>query len=213
MKAALISGGSLDEVFTSEFLMEWKPDQIIGVDKGLLFLYQHQIQPDLIVGDFDSLPEAVLEQYQDLVPIRRFLPEKDAADTEIGIREAMNMGADQIVLLGATGTRLDHVLANIQVLMIPLKEGITAFIQDQHNRIRLLEHGMVIEKEQMFGDYVSFFPLTWEVTNLTLKGFQYPLQQHTLTSNNSLTVSNEVIAGQAVVEFEDGILIMIESRD
>lgn len=212
-KIALFAGGTLEEAFTLSFLDKWQPDKVIAVDRGLLFLHEHGIEPDLIVGDFDSLPEGILEPYEDLVPVRKFIPEKDATDTEIGVRAALEMGAGQIALLGTTGSRIDHVLGNIQVLAIALQQGVYAFMQDSNNRISLLNKGRTLRKEQMFGDYISFLPLTTEVSALTLQGFRYPLEQYTLTSDNSLGVSNEVTQEEAIISLHEGILIMIESRD
>lgn len=215
MRALLVSGGSLDESVISGFLYEQKCDKIIGIDRGVLFLHEHGIRPDLIVGDFDSLPAHILEEYRGSVPIREFCPEKDYTDTEIGIRAAIEMGADELVLLGATGTRLDHVLGNIQTLCIALEHQVEALIQDSNNRIRLLCEGREIEiqREHMFGKYISLLPLTTQVEGLTLKGFKYPLEHFTMTSRNSLGISNELVEDRASISFDRGILIMIESKD
>lgn len=213
MKVALITGGTVEEAFVFSFLKEWKPDRIIGIDRGLEFLYQHGIQPDLIVGDFDSIQPGILEHFRGKISIRTFVPEKDASDTEIGIREALDMKADEIAILGGTGSRLDHVLANIQTLVLPLQQGVRAFIQDAHNRIRLLDAPETIQKEQMFGKYISFFPLAAKVEKLTLEGFKYCLKEQDCTGSSSLFVSNELERAEAVIRFESGILIMIESRD
>ena len=63
-KAVIISGGMLEETFVLEELEEHRhsgdPCFLIGVDHGNLFLYEHQIKPDYIVGDFDSLPEEII---------------------------------------------------------------------------------------------------------------------------------------------------------
>ena len=122
-KAVIISGGMLEETFVLEELEEHRhsgdPCFLIGVDHGNLFLYEHQIKPDYIVGDFDSLPEEIIRYYKEEtdVPVREFNPVKDATDTEIAVRLAMEKGCTDIFIYGATGTRLDHVLGNIQVFV------------------------------------------------------------------------------------------------
>lgn len=213
MKIAVITGGMLEESSTLQFLRLEKPDKFIGVDKGLAFMHAHKIMPDLIVGDFDSIADGILDDYAGKVPIRRFCPQKDSTDTEIGLRAAIEMGAQEIVLLGATGTRLDHILGNIQILCIALQEGVDAYIQDAHNRIRLINGEKNIKREQMFGSYISFLPLTTQVKGLTLQGFKYPLEKAALTSDNSLGISNEIVADEAEISLEEGILIMIEAQD
>lgn len=213
MKIVLVAGGSIDREFCLDFLKQQNYDKIIAIDKGLEFLYREDIKPDLIVGDFDSLSDGILDFYEEKVPIRQFVPEKDATDMEIGIRSALEMGAKHIAILGGTGTRIDHMLGNIQTLMIPLKQGVEAFIQDKYNRITLLNNKKTLRREHMFGNFVSFLPLTTIVEGLDLKGFKYPLEHYTMTSDNSLGVSNEVTEEEAVVQFQSGVLIMIESRD
>ena len=74
---------------------------MIGVDKGMEFLYSHQILPNYIVGDFDSVKKEIGDYYRNEtdVPIREFNPVKDASDTEIAIRLAMTLGAGEILIL------------------------------------------------------------------------------------------------------------------
>ena len=84
-KGLIISGGTINTSFALQTLKEVQPDYIIGVDKGLEFLYQNQIVPSYIVGDFDSANPEIVSYYKEhtTVPIRKFNPVKDASDTEI----------------------------------------------------------------------------------------------------------------------------------
>ena len=154
---------------------------------------------------------------------------KDFSDSEAAVREAVRiiMDArqkadsiqettdvyDEIYLLGATGGRLDHFLANLAVLMIPTKLGIRAWILDEKNRITLLREGCSLEKKHTFGKFVSLIPYTDEVTGVALKGFRYLLNGHTFTRDNTLGLSNEIEDEIAEISFESGILIMILSMD
>ena len=92
----------------------------------------------------------------------QYQPEKDYTDSEIAIGKAMERNSSEIHILGGTGTRLDHVLGNIQLLMQPLAKDIPCFLIDSHNRIRLLKERAVLRKSQQFGKYVSLLPLTTE---------------------------------------------------
>ena len=72
----------------------------------------------------------------------------------------------------------------------------------------------VLKRSEQFGKYVSFFSIGGDVPGLTLKGFKYPLNRHYLTASDSgLTVSNEIVAEEAVVEFEKGTLLMLMTGD
>ena len=154
---------------------------------------------------------------------------KDFSDSEAAVREAVRIildarqkadgipettdVSDEVYLLGATGGRLDHFLANLAVLMIPTKLGIRAWILDEKNRITLLREGCSLEKKHTFGKYVSLIPYTDEVTGVALKGFRYLLNGHTFTRDNTLGLSNEIEDEIAEISFESGILIMILSMD
>ena len=84
-KTVIISGGTIDEGFVEKVLAENPEAYIIGVDKGLEYLYNHQIEPQYIVGDFDSIDSKVIDYYRNEtnIPIREYNPVKDATDTEI----------------------------------------------------------------------------------------------------------------------------------
>ena len=166
---------------------------MIGVDRGLKFLYDHEIKPDYIVGDFDSVPKGLVDYYREEadVPIREFNPVKDASDTEIALRLCLGLNRKEIWILGGTGNRIDHLWANIQCLQIALDAGADARIVDSHNQIRLLDKGITLKREEAFGKYFSLFPMELPVDALTITGAKYPLKNHFLKPDDSLCVSNE----------------------
>lgn len=210
----IISGGHINREFADAFLEKEKPDVIIGADCGLRYLYDSNIYPTHIVGDFDSVPREVIDYYRSLhsIPIREFDPVKDATDTEIAIRYAIELGVEKLWILGATGTRVDHIIANIQSLKIALDAGVEAYLMDECNRIRLFRGATSLRKEEAFGDYFSVFPLGGSVEHFSISGAKYPLQDHTLCPFDSLCVSNE-IEGEVHIAFPEGNVILIESRN
>lgn len=213
--AVIISGGTIDYDFALAFLREQEYEICIGADRGLEFLKASQVMPTHIVGDFDSSAaeaKAYFEQFPEL-PIYTFQPEKDYTDTDIAMRLALELGAERIYLLGATGTRLDHVLANIRILHLALERGAEAFLLDPNNRIRLADRTLAISRREQFGKYVSLLALEGPVTHLTLTGFYYPLQDYTMTSTDAMAVSNEIAGEEGVIAFDGGILTVVESRD
>lgn len=215
MRTVIVSGGEIDD----EFARNWLKNNIfagkIAADHGMDFFYRNHLIPDLIVGDFDSVSSEALDYFKDQnVECMQLNPMKDDTDTEFAIRTAIKRGAASITLLGATGTRLDHVLANIELLGIGLKQNIEMELVDSHNRIRMLRAGTyVLEKEKQFGRYVSLIPFSPQVMGVTLEGFQYPLSDYTLEQFNSLGISNEIVEENASIQFSDGILLVVESRD
>ncbi len=214
-QTVIVSGGRLDEEFTLEVLKSEETEYIVAADHGLKFLYKHGIVPDYIVGDFDSTPDEIVHYYktETKVPIRQFNPVKDASDTEIALRLCLNMGRKNIVILGGTGTRIDHIWANVQSLKIAKDAGAEAYLLDAHNRIRLINQLTVIRKSEAFGPYFSLFPLGREVIDFNITGAKYPLQHHTLTPFDSLCVSNEWVEEVVAITFPTGNVILMETRD
>lgn len=211
----VVAGGAVEDTFVSQMIEQEHPAVMIAVDKGMEFFYRTGRTPDIIIGDFDSAETEALAYFrkQPDLQIRQLIPEKDDTDTEAAIRMALARGAKRITLLGATGSRLDHVLGNIELLGIGLAEGVPITMIDSHNRIRMIDGGIRLKKEEQHGTYVSLIPYSEKVEHLTLRGFKYPLSDATLKGGCSLGVSNEIVENEAEIIFDCGKLLVIESRD
>lgn len=214
-RTVIVSGGLLEEEFVLDILRSEETEYIIGVDKGLTFLYEHEISPNYIVGDFDSVPEEIISYYRNEtnIPIREFNPVKDASDTEIALRMCIGLRRKHIFILGATGNRADHLWANVQSLKIALDAGADARILDSYNQIRVLDHDIVLKREEAYGPYFSVFPLGGIVGDFNITGAKYPLSHHVLSPTDSLCVSNEFAEEEVQITFPLGEIILMETRD
>lgn len=215
MKYVIISGGHIDDAFAVDWLEKNEYDCMIAADSGMNFLHRNGITPDIIAGDFDSAKEESVAYFQALndVQVIKLNPIKDDTDTEFVIREAIRRGATEITVLGATGTRLDHVLANVNLLGIGLEEGVSIQLVDKHNRIRMISDIIEIIKNEQFGDYVSVLPVKGDTKGVTLEGMKYPLKDADIPCFSSLGVSNEIKEDVAKISVKQGVLLVIESRD
>lgn len=212
--AAIISGGNINYDFALSFLEKHPVTCLIGADRGIEFLKRAEMVPDYIVGDFDSAGSETLSHFRKKgVEIRAFKPEKDDTDTQIAVNLAMEKGNTCIYILGGTGSRLDHVLGNIQILGQTAEAGIECYLIDEHNRIRVINNKISIKKAEQYGNFVSIVAHTTEVKGLDLVGFYYPLSNYTMSCNQALGLSNEIIAEEAFISVTEGALIVIESRD
>ena len=214
----IVSGGNIHKDFALDFLKKNKTENtcLIAADRGVEFFMGTDLEPDVAVGDFDSLSAEGAKYMETLkhTEIRRLKPEKDDSDTQSAANYAIEQGTERIMILGATGNRIDHLMANFGLLMLGKTKQVQIVLVDAYNYMSLIESGMILKKEEQFGKYVSFFPIEGEVTGLTLKGFRYPLNSYTLKVEDSgLTVSNEISDPEAEVTFETGKLLMIMSRD
>lgn len=213
-KILVITGGQAEDDFIADRLISEEYGLMIAADHGLTVSDRLNLKLDFIVGDFDSVPETILAKYREKsTQIETFPTEKDKTDTQIAIELALMHHPTQLDIVGATGTRLDHVLANIHLLLLPMQLDIPAALIDSRNKIYLKKESFVIKKKQQHGDYVSLLPFTEKVSGLTLKGFKYPLDHIILTAGSSLGISNEIREEEANVEFMEGILLVIEARD
>ncbi|MBK5240714.1 thiamine diphosphokinase [Clostridium sp.] len=211
MKVIIVSGGIppsrellIKEITEGTF--------IIAADSGANCLYDYKILPNLLLGDFDSISKKVLKYFEKSQCIIDIYPtEKDFTDTEIAVKKAINMKPSEIVLLGCTGSRVDHLLGNIGMLKKCLKNSVSAHIVDENNDIRLsnattILNGTVgqIFSVQAYGD---------EVIGLTIDGAKYPLNNYNLKIGESITISNEFVSSNVKLNFKSGTLMIILSCD
>ncbi|MGX7204866.1 thiamine diphosphokinase [Enterococcus pingfangensis] len=190
-------------------------DQVIGIDRGNLFLLRRGIVPDLAIGDFDSLNEAEkTEVFSQVAEVLTSPAEKDDTDTQLALVTAFErFPKAEVTLIGATGGRLDHLLANLWLGVEPRFLPFASQIQiaDQGNTVSYLLPGnhQIVKAPSM--NYLAFCCLT-PVKKLTLKNVKYELSEIDFLQPTSLA-SNEFLTGAAEVSFSEGIIAVIQSRD
>ncbi|MBS1317136.1 MAG: thiamine diphosphokinase [Lachnospiraceae bacterium] len=214
-RAVIISGGKIQSDFALAFLEKYTWDLVIGADRGLIFCHKNRIMPTHIVGDFDSAGEAEYQYFHENtdIPIRKLNPVKDFTDTDVALRLALEENAEEIYILGGTGTRVDHIAANVRTLFLALQQKVSACLVDENNKIYLTDCPLNIRKEEQFGTYLSLFAVGEPVENLTLEGVYYPLDGYRLTGLDPLCVSNEIVEKECNISFSKGVLLVIESKD
>lgn len=219
MRYVIIAGGTVELDFVKTFISQRQRDEmyIIACDKGYEACEKLDIIPNLLVGDFDSAGEEVVERaLSSGVLVKRLNPVKDDTDVEAALVIAMDMTEpdDTIFILGGTGSRVDHILGNIALLAMGVKNNRYVILMDSHNTISVIKPGTVHLIDKQPGLYVSIFPYMGPVTGVTMEGFKYPLTDATIEGFNTLTVSNEVVADEGKIWFEgEGYLIVMETRD
>lgn len=214
IKTLIVTGGNIEKECLNEIYQNNKFDYIIASDGGLQALDKYEIMPNYIIGDFDSIDKKILDKYinNKNIEIRRLNPEKDYTDTHMAIKLAIELKSTEIIIIGAIGTRIDHLLANIHILNETLNNKIECKIIDNRNEIQLINKSKIIEKDERY-KYISLIPLTTKVEGITLKGFKYPLTDASLGIGHSIGVSNEQTEKKGVIDLEKGILILIKSKD
>lgn len=175
---------------------------IIAADAGIKIAEKCAIEPDIVVGDFDSL--GYLPEARELVK----LPvEKDQTDMAEAVDIGLERGCDEFLLYGATGGRLDHTLANIQIIAHLSAIGKRGFIYGNGFFLTAITSDS-IRISGKIGDTVSVFSLTDRSERVTLHGLKYSLENHILLNTVALGVSNEFASESAEISVGNGTLLI-----
>lgn len=216
----IVTGGHMNIAFGTEYIKSLSYDRLFAVDRGLEYVQDMELVPDYVVGDFDTVDYNVLlafEEAEGKGKVERHPAKKDETDTELAVWQAIEEKTERITLLGATGSRLDHVFANIGLLCQTVERGIDMRIVDETNRIQILDglHRATAEiaKKEQLGTYISLIPLTDRVEGVTLEGVAYPVRDFTIVHGSSRTVSNEIVSEKMRITIKKGQVLLIESRD
>ena len=195
----------------SLFPLEKNTDFVICLDGGYDIAAAEHILPDLIMGDMDSLEGNLPEN----VPIERFKPEKDYSDLELALKKAAQLNAVNVTVIGGIGGRLDHTIANIQLLSQYTNCFDSLIMKDGRNKCFVINENQKKGIALPYDDnsYFSVFSLSEKCTGLTINNAKYPLTDYTLPRTGSLCVSNEFIGEKdAVISIENGTLLVIISK-
>ncbi len=188
-------------------------DRILAADGGAAAALSWGLVPDLVVGDLDSLPaqvRAALEAQG--CPFDVHPQAKDETDLELALNHAVQQGADEIVILGALGGRLDHTLSNVLLLALPQLATCSVRIVDGPEEAFLVRSGERVEVQGRPGDLISLLPLAGDARGVSTGGLLWPLAGDTLCYGFSRGVSNEMVSAEATVKLEEGLLLLIHRR-
>ena len=180
-------------------------DFLIAADGGLKHLQKLGIQPDEILGDFDSL--GYIPQDSRVFPV-----EKDDTDAMLAARRGLALGYREFLFYGSLdGPRLDHTVANFQTLQFLADHGASGFLIGRHQLATVVKNGSISFPAGCEGT-VSVFCLGADAQGVTLKGLYYPLEMGKLTSGFPLGVSNHFTGKPASIIVENGSLLIIWDR-
>ena len=210
--AVLVVNGSIKDMdFYKDILDNAKI--VVASDGAANILYRYSKDIDYIVGDLDSISEGVLLYYKNKdVAVKRYPVKKDKTDSEISIDEIYKMGIEKIIMIGAKGDRIDHFMANLNILYYADNIGVNLVILDENNEITLIKEGQNYIDVKV-NQTISFVSLIGEVQGITLKGFEYELEDYNLNFGSSILTSNVAKKERVFVEIGCGSLLCIKVND
>lgn len=183
-------------------------DFVIAVDGGLDYLKECHMEPDLIIGDFDSVKVSPTTESN-----VRFLPrEKDNTDMAAALQEGWNRGFRSFHVFGGTGARLDHTLANIQCITDIARKGGRGFLHDRETIITAIANGSIAFPADAQG-VISVFCHSDSATGVTEHGLKYTLNDAVMHNTEPLGISNEFTGIPSRVSVREGTIVVIYSID
>ncbi|ETY74544.1 thiamine diphosphokinase [Lactiplantibacillus fabifermentans] len=190
------------------------PGPWVGADRGALRLVKGGIKPVMVVGDFDSIDAAELALVKDSLDGAVIVkPDQDHTDTQLAVKSIFETYApDELHLYGATGGRLDHLLANLWLVLDPFFRQLAPKIKiiDRQNTVQYFLPGTYTLAKEADKRYLAFVPLM--PMHLTLPDEKYQLQ----AAHNDYPISwasNEFVGTSGQFSFDTGVLAVIQSRD
>ncbi len=181
-------------------------DLVIAADGGCAYLEQSGIKPDLIIGDFDSLECAPLGDN-----VIKLNPVKDITDMDAAVKEGLERGYSEFHLYGACGGRIDHTLANIQLIASLAQNKIKAYIFNGSQVITAVYNGS-LNFDPSYSGYVSVFAHSDKCEGVSLRGLKYTLENAALTNSFPLGVSNEFVGVESKITIGMGTAVVIYSK-
>ena len=210
MRAIIFANGTFDYPKQARALI--RPDDfVIAADGGTRHALSIDLVPQVVIGDLDSIPPIVRARVEDAgARIISHPPRKDETDLELALHHAAQIGAKEIIILGALGGRLDQLLANVMLLTMPALMTIEARIVDGPQTAFLIRDEATIAGQP--GDTVSFLPLGRDVQGVTATGLEWELHNETLQAGAARGISNVLKEPQAHVSLWQGLLLCIITR-
>lgn len=187
-------------------------DLVICADGGLNHVVKLGLNPDIILGDFDSVSHDILAKYSNgTAQIIKYAADKDYTDTQLAVDFAIDKGADEIYILGGVGTRFDHSYANVMLLYYMLKKGVKGKIINDKNIIGICND--YTEFIDMKGSTLSLLPFMGGAVIEKSEGLKYPTDNLTLQIDYPIGISNRVKSNYADIKLKHGVIIWIAARD
>ena len=205
----VIIGGS--EIKNYALIREYfRPDDyFVYCDCGLKHEKFLRVQPDLIIGDFDSFTKP-----EDLSNVIVLPVVKDDTDTIFAVKEGMKLGFDEFMLIGATGGRQDHNLGNIYSLLMLKQNGKKAIIVDDYSEMKIIQAGET-ERVKFGCKFFSLINISGLARGINITNAKYNLDDAEISPEYQYGISNEVLSPEndAIISLREGYLLLIIIRN
>ena len=185
-------------------------DLLIAADGGAQHCLALGLTPAIVIGDFDSLSGPELEELITRgAQLIQHPAHKDFTDLELALQHAKGLGIEEVLILGALGSRWDQTVAN---LLLPVSADLASIhisILDGPQQVFILHPGRQFQFHGKKGDTLSLIPLCGDAQGVVTSGLEYPLRDETLFFGATRGVSNVLTADTARVSLSSGTLLCV----
>ena len=211
-RAIVLANGSVeDPVALRERLGSLGESEVIAVDGGSLHASSLGLAIDVLVGDLDSLrPDLAASLRESRTRLVQAPPMKDETDLELAVLEAVQRGAEEIIILGGAGGRLDMTLANVLLLLHSRLAGVRVELWHGWQTAMLISPPQGSIRGEV-GDTLSLIPLAGDARGVTTSGLEYPLCGDLLVAGPARGISNVMTEPVATVQLREGHLLVVHT--
>lgn len=206
----IFANGELPNLEKARLLLQ-PDDYIICADGGTRHAHALGLTPHLVIGDMDSINK---DEWQDFeksgVSVELFPQDKNETDLELAIHRALKLDAEEIIIIGALGGRLDQTLGNIALLATPLGNSRNIRIDDGVEEIFFCRDQTQVRGRN--GDIVSLIPWGNPVHGVRTEGLKWTLHSESLYPEKTRGISNEMVREDANIKISSGLLLIVHTR-
>ncbi len=177
-------------------------DIVIAADSGIINAQRFNLEPDYIIGDFDSLGYTPDNSNTIIHPV-----EKDDTDTMLAVKLGLEKGYKNFRIFGGIGGRLDHTIANIQTACYVAENNGNAIFYGTNENFTVIKNNVFNFDKENKGN-ISIFALE-ESTNVNIKGLYYQLENGSVSTNFPLGTSNKFNNKDSTISVKEGKLLII----
>lgn len=175
---------------------------VVAADGGIVPLTSEGIVPDVLIGDLDSS----LAPYPDGVNVI-LDPDQETNDLEKALNYVYANAVQDVIVLGATGLRIDQTLKNMSVL-VQFHEKFRN-IRFEDTLCQIFVAGNNTELSLPVGTAISLFPISGKVDEIVTQGLMYALHNESLEIGVRDGSSNVVVSNPVSIQYRTGTLILI----
>lgn len=206
----IFANGELPDLHKARLLLR-DDDYVICADGGTRHALALHVQPNLIIGDMDSIEKGQLQKLEDQgVSVELSPRDKNETDLELALHRAVELAPKEILIMAALGGRLDQTLANITLLSNTRHPSLDIRLDDGVEEIFICRNQ--VEVHGRSGELVSLIPWQGVVSDIQTKNLKWPLNRETLYPDKTRGISNEMLDDTASISIGSGLLLIVHRR-